>query len=252
MKKIGIVGGIAWRSTVDYYSEICRRSEEWNGARAVPGEALTPEIAIESLDLNRAVAYLGSDDDEASWARFDEYHRAALKRLEKSGAEVAVIASNTPHHRFDAITCGVTIPVISIFEAVAKQCARIGAREALILGTAATMSSVVYRREFGRYGVEAAGPMDETTRSVTIELIAELQGGRVEGIAKRLGVMAREAFGRQFGCRPVACLACTELTLAFPEYKASPVFEMDGVTYINTAAVHIDAVFDFAVAGGAG
>jgi aspartate racemase len=88
MKKIGIVGGVAWLSTVDYYSEICRRS--------VPS---TPEMSLESLDLNKVVSYLGIDGDEESW-QFDDYHRAALQRLEASGAEFAVMASNTPHHRF--------------------------------------------------------------------------------------------------------------------------------------------------------
>jgi aspartate racemase len=150
MKKIGIVGGVAWLSTVDYYSEICRRS--------VPS---TPEMSIESLDLNKVVSYLGIDGDEESWSQFDDYHRAALQRLEASGAEFAVMASNTPHHRFASIVRGIGIPVINIFELVAKECARIEAREVLILGTDLTMRSSKFREEFAKYGVEAAGPRDE-------------------------------------------------------------------------------------------
>jgi len=121
VKKIGIVGGVAWRSTVDYYAEICRRSEPQ-----------TPEISIESLDLNKAVSYLGVDGDEESWRRFDDYHRAALQCLEASGADFALMASNTPHHRFASIVRGIGIPVISIFDVVAKESARIisGAEDA--------------------------------------------------------------------------------------------------------------------------
>jgi aspartate/glutamate racemase len=61
------------------------------------------------------------DGDEASWVQFDGYHRAALHRLEASGADCALIASNTPHHRFASIVRGIGIPVLSIFTATAKE-----------------------------------------------------------------------------------------------------------------------------------
>jgi aspartate racemase len=141
MKKMGIVGGVGWRFTVDYYSEVCRRSEEWHLARNPQTVPSIPEVSIESLDLNKAVSYLGTDDDDESWRQFDDYHRAALQRLEASGADFALMASNTPHHRFADIVHGIGIPVISIFDEVARESARIGAREVLILGTPVTMRS---------------------------------------------------------------------------------------------------------------
>jgi aspartate racemase len=88
MKKIGIVGGIAWLSTVDYYAALCRRGEELHLANNLPGAPSTPEICIESPDLNKAASYIGIDGNEASWSRFDEYHRVALQRLEASDADV--------------------------------------------------------------------------------------------------------------------------------------------------------------------
>ena len=85
MKKIGIVGGVAWQSTTEYYSELCRRSEQWHLARNPHNVPMMPEISIESLDLAKAISYLASDDDEQSWSQFDDYHRCALKRLEANG-----------------------------------------------------------------------------------------------------------------------------------------------------------------------
>ena len=85
----------------------------------------------------------------------------ALQRLEASGADFALMASNTPHHRFASITKGVNIPVISIYDAVAKECARMGAGEVLILGTSLTMSSLRLRQEFAKQGVVAFSPSDE-------------------------------------------------------------------------------------------
>jgi aspartate racemase len=247
MKKMGIVGGVGWRSTVDYYSEVCRRSEEWHLARNPQTVPSIPEVSIESLDLNKAVSYLGTDDDDESWRQFDDYHRAALQRLEASGADFALMASNTPHHRFADIVHGIGIPVISIFDEVASESARIGAREVLILGTPVTMRSKRFREAFAQRGVAAAGPDNQVARAMTADLIAKLQLGETEGAAERLGRIAKISFERQVGGQSVVCLACTELPRAFQEQKMLTTFEYDGTLYINGTAVHIDAAFDFAV-----
>ncbi|HEV7180730.1 MAG TPA: hypothetical protein VGN11_12730, partial [Candidatus Baltobacteraceae bacterium] len=60
MKKIGIVGGLAWPSTVEYYSELCRRAKRCDASGGL-------EINIESLDLAKSVSYFGVDGDEVSW-----------------------------------------------------------------------------------------------------------------------------------------------------------------------------------------
>lgn len=247
MKKIGIVGGVAWPSTAAYYAGICRCSEQWHLARNPKSMPSTLEMSIESLDENKAVSLLGVDDDEDSWTRFDDYHRAALKRLEISGADFAVIASNTPHHRFATIVRGIGIPILNIIDVVAKESARIGASQVLTLGTAVTMRSAKFREGFAQYGVEASGPRDEAARAMTVGLIAELQLGKLEGAAARLGKIGRISFEGRFGTRPVVCLACTELSLAFQEQKMRPCFEHDGIVYLNSTALHIDAAFDFAV-----
>ena len=250
MKKIGMVGGIGWRSTVEYYAQICRRCEEAHAAQGGTGTAPMPEIAIESLSLERAFALLGRDEDEGSWAEFDEYHRAALRRLEASGAEVALLAANTPHHRLQSIVRGVRIPVVSIFDATAREASRVGARigtrQALILGTALTMRSPQVRKAFAKQGLEAAAPAHEAERAATLESIEELQRGRVEGMAERVGSLARTAFAGQFRGSPMVVLACTELPLAFPERRSLASFEAGGVVYINTTAAHVDALMETA------
>ena len=228
MKKIGIVGGIAWPSTADYYSGICRRSEQWHLARNPQSVPSTPEMTIESLDVNKAVSLLGIDD-------------------ETSGADFALIASNTPHHRFASIVRGIEIPVLSTLDVVAKESARIGASEVLILGTAVTMRSAKFREGFAKYGVEASGPRDEAATAMTAGLIAELQLGKLEGTAARLAKIVRISFKEPFRTRRVVCLACTELPLAFQEQKTRATFEHDGILYLNSTALHIDAAFDFAV-----
>jgi aspartate racemase len=246
MRKIGIVGGIGWRSTAEYYAEICRRCEEEHAARGGAGTAPTAEMAIESLSLAKAFALLGRDGDEASWAEFDRYHREALERLEASGAEVAVLAANTAHHRLKKITRGVRMQVVSILDAAAREAARAGRRQALILGTALVMRSPVVYEAFEKQGIEAAGPVEETERAAALQLIAELQRGQTEGAAERLHCLVRGAFARLFAGTPMAVLACTELPLAFPEMGSRAAFEVEGVVYINTTAAHVDALMEAA------
>jgi len=81
MKKIGIVGGIGWQSTVDYYTELCHRAEQLclaSDPHQVPSHTRIQHRVFGYM--YKAIAYLGCDGNEASWLRFDDYHRAALLR----------------------------------------------------------------------------------------------------------------------------------------------------------------------------
>lgn len=136
--------------------------------------------------------------------------------MEVCGTKVAVIASNTPHHRFESIVGGIGIPVLSVLEAAAKQCVQIEASQLLILGTARTMTSLKFRQAFADFGIQAVGPHEEEAWGSVVQLITQLQAGKLQGAAaERLGSIANSAFKAQFTGPPVVCLACTELPLAF-------------------------------------
>jgi len=244
VKKIGIVGGIRWPATVQYYSEICRRANTWDTESRQTGRPSAPEIVIESLDMTRALALEGKDGNEESWERFDAYHRGALRRLETAGADVAVIASNSPHHRFDEIVRGIGIPVINILDTAAEECRRVGARKVLVLGTALAMRSARFRAIFHKHGIDAVSPASDVARARTVMLIEELQRGRLKGSAVRMGKIATASW--PFAGEPVVCLACTGLPPAFPGLMTQASFRYGGVTYINTMASHIDAVLEYA------
>ncbi len=252
MKKIGIVGGVAWPSTVDYYAGLCRRSERRHRALGLPGPAPMPEMTIESLDVRRAIALLGTEGDEASWTLFDDYHRAALRRLEAAGAALAAIASNTPHDRLESIVRGVAIPVVDLVEAAARACAGLGATRVLLLGTAVTMASARFRDGFARWGMEAAAPHDAALRAQVAALITELQAGLDRDAGERLRRLVHAASRGHPGAHPAVCLACTELPLAFPAHAGETVFDLDGIACVNTAAAHVDAAFALAVGDASG
>ena len=248
LKKIGLVGGIAWLSTVEYYRGICLQCEARARTRRRQSALAMPEISIESLDLHRAVAYIGRNDSDESWAQFDEYHRAALRRLEASGAEVAAIASFTAHHRLRHIRRGIRIPVIDVFEIVARECVRIGARRALVLGTLATMNSSRLSALCSARGVAVAGPSTQAARRAVQRLIDRLHRGKESHSAgQRIHDIVQQDVSKQPNS-PVI-LACTELPLAFPAALSRPVFRRRGRTYINATAAHVGALLDHADLG---
>jgi aspartate racemase len=229
MKKIGIVGGTAWPSTVHYYSLICKQSEISCG--------VTPEFSIESLDLAYAMSLFGSDHDDASWSAFDAYYTAALERLEASGAQIAFLAAATPHHRFTQITRDVSLPVVHLVDAVAEAVVRGGFSEALLLATQVTMQSHPIRETFARAGLTVTLPSSDDQEHLAA-LIERIQHGDAEDAAVEIDAIAAG--------RP-CILGCTELALAFPKDLARSVISRNGAPLFNSLAIHAKAVLHHAV-----
>ena len=241
-----MIGGLAWPSTVDYYRGLCAKTNEHYKAKGATPPYPTPHIIIESLNIDDTRRLRGRDGDEASWERYDSAFRETLLRLSEAGADFGVIASNTPHMRLHAIMKGLDFPVVSILDATAEAVRAVGGKRALILGTPVTMRSTVYADTFRKFGIEALPPLDE-------ERIAELEGlidvdlyqGETGDARERILGMCRESVQES---NDVVCLACTELPLAFPEHKEAPAFEVNGMCFVNTTVVHIDAALREALA----
>ena len=246
-KKIGIVGGVSWISTLEYYQAICEMSHRYAHEQKHQGPAPIPEMTIESLNINKSVGLRGRPGDDGSWSAFEAYFQQALKRLETSDVDFAIIASNTPHNRFDQITAGIGIPVLNIFAEVAKTCAANKIANALILGTEPTMSSLVFPQILKKHGITGILPTRDDDQNLIISLISNLQAeksnqgaGQIQRLAdKYLGVIPSEP--------GAVCLSCTELSLAFPEHLNAPVFTIDGTTYMNTILIHAKAAFNYAL-----
>jgi aspartate racemase len=190
MKKLGIVGGVAWPSTIAYY-------------RAMPTEYRSPSAV---------------------------------------GAELVIIASNTPHNRFDSITAGIGIPVLNIFDAVAKHCQALGLEEMLILGTAPTMDSPIFPEVLRRFGIAGRAPTDPADRAEILEIIGELHADEDNDAAKRIADVVDRCTPDRSRKR-AACLACTELPLAFEQIERATEVTIDSVLYVNTTLVHAKAAF---------
>ena len=213
------------------------------------GPAPIPEMTIESLNINKSISLRGHPGDDNSWIAFEAYFRKALNRLEASDVDFAIIASNTPHNRFDQITENLGIPVLNIFEEVAKACVKNNIVKALILGTEPTMSSQVFPNILRMHGVSGILPNMGNDQEKIISLINLLQAEKNNKGAEQIQGLA-EKYLRGTSAEPIAvCLSCTELSLAFPEYLNVPIFKINGITYMNTILIHAKAAFDYAKSG---
>ncbi|NOD78181.1 aspartate/glutamate racemase family protein [Ruegeria sp. HKCCD4332] len=238
MKKIGILGGVGWASTVDYYRAIAEGAGR-HFAQLGHGSPLpVPPMTIESVTQAKTRALRGVAGDEASWAEFDNVFRDALLTLERAGCDFGIIASNTPHARLHAIRQGVSMPILSIFDATAETTASTGASNALVLGTSVTMQATNYADRLAAEGIAANDRLPEPEIAEMQAMIdSNFYGGASETARTRL-----LTFCNKHATKGTAILlACTELPLAFPAHLDDPVFEADGHLFVNPSAAHVSA-----------
>lgn len=247
MKKIGIVGGVGWASTVDYYRAIAEGAARHFAAQGLTSPLPIPPMTIESVVQAETRALRGKAGDEGSWAGFDAVFRAALLTLDRAGCDFALIASNTPHARLHAIRQGVSLPILSILDCTAATTAQTGADRALVLGTAVTMQARDYAQALEREGIAANDRLSEDEIAVMQDLIdSDFYGGASPRAHAKLIDFCR----RHATPGTAVLLACTELPLAFPDHLDDATFEADGFLFVNPSAAHAAAALTMALGDG--
>ena len=140
MKTIGIVGGIGPESTIDYYRLLVAAGHS--------------KIIINSVAVQALLGMMTTGDTSGVAA----YLCDAVEVLAKAGADVAIIAANTPHVVFDEVQGRSRIPMVSIVDAVAQHVKAAGMTTAGLLGTRFTMEGTFYPEVFARHGISVVAP----------------------------------------------------------------------------------------------
>jgi aspartate racemase len=229
MKRIGLLGGMSWESTLIYYRLI---NEE---VRKRVGGLHSADCLIRSLDFAE-VEPLARED---RWPELAERLAAEARALEASGAELLVICANTVHRVADKVANAITIPLLHIADA-AGAALRDDERQTVgLLGTSFTMDHDFYAgRLRDRYGLRVLlpGPADRTTvnRVIFEELVNGIvdDGSRAE-YSRIIGDLAADG-------ADAILLACTEIGLLVrPGDSPLPVYD--------TAELHACAAVEFAL-----
>ena len=228
MKRLGIIGGIGPESTIEYYRFILAGY----GARVSDGSA--PHLIIDSLDVNRGIAMLDANDLPG----LTNYISDSVERLARAGAEIALIAANTPHLVFDEVERRSPIPLLSIVQAACDHARGLGLKRLGLLGTGFTMRARFYPDVFARAGLELVTPGEAEQALIHDKYIHELLKNefRPESRVSLLGIIERLRKEERI---EALLLAGTELPLLLR--GAEP----EGLPFLDTTQIHADSAVEW-------
>lgn len=224
MAVVGLIGGIAPESTVDYYRSMVALYRERRGADHYP------RILINSVNLSTLVELVttGRLDDLTSFL-LDE-----LGRLKRAGADFGLLASNTPHIVFDRVSAQSPIPLLSIVEATAEAASAGGFRTVGLFGTRFTMEGGFYASVLARFGIHLVLPNPEERDFVHSKYMGELIQGQFRPDTRN----AFEALIRTLHVRDAVeaiILGGTELPLLLRDATDLP------CPLLDTTAIHVES-----------
>lgn len=229
MKVIGILGGMSWESTQNYYQiinqEVKRRFGGLHSAKCI----------VYSVDFAEIEQLQQSGDWESSALILSN----AAQALQLAGAELIVIATNTMHKVFDEIQKSVAISLLHIADATAAQIKLSGINKIALLGTCFTMEQDFYKARLSdNYGIEVIVPNREERKIVHDIIYNELCKGIISENSRQyyLDLIKRLVASGADGI----ILGCTEIEQLINQIDCN-------VPLFATARIHALAAVDFAL-----
>ena len=152
MKTIGLIGGMSYSSTIIYYEQLNKLSNDHFD------NLTTPKIILSSLNFS-LIEVLQHDH---KWDELGHMLNKEAKTLEQAGAEVLALCTNTMHKVSDAMLDNVSIPFVHIAESTAKQIINDGFKKPALLATKFTMEEEFYISKLSNYGLSPIIPTEES------------------------------------------------------------------------------------------
>jgi aspartate racemase len=232
MKTIGLIGGMSWESSIEYYRLVNQ------GVKARLGGLHSARCVMVSVDF----AEVENLQHAGRWNELERVMVAAAQSLERSEADFIVLCTNTMHKLAEAIEAGVSIPFLHIADATAGAIKAQGLHRVGLLGTRFTMEEDFYKgRLAAQHGLEVLVPGAADRERVHRVIYEELVAGEIRAESRQA---FREVIGRliQRGAEGII-LGCTEIGLLVkPPDSPAPLFD--------TTLIHAQAAVDYALEGG--
>ena len=229
MRPLGLLGGMSWESTAEYYRLINRSVAERLGGLH------SARLLIHSVDFDD----IASLQRAGNWLAAGAILAEAARGLEQIGAAAIVLATNTMHQVAAEIQRAIRVPLLHIVDPTGEALARHGVRRAGLLGTRYTMELPFWRERLReRYAIDLVVP-DESDRALIHRVIFdELCRGRIEDESRSRYVAVTERLGAA-GAQAII-FGCTEIGLLLrPDDVALPAFD--------TTALHASAAVAFSL-----
>jgi aspartate racemase len=211
--RIGLIGGISWESTSSYYRYF---NEMFNGG---VNEWSQPSLVIDSIDFGAIVTMQQQGDWDGTGAVLAD----SARRLEQAGATVLGIGANTMHINFDVVQAAVSIPVIDVRDAIAREVLALGHSSIALLGTKYLIDKTFYSDRLAALGVDSIRPSPEQADRLQRIIFDELTRSVVTNESRKyLKAVAVDCLNR--GAQVVG-LCCTEFGLLMNEEASFPVID---------------------------
>jgi aspartate racemase len=226
MRTIGMLGGMSWESTAEYY----RLANELVSERL--GGVHSARILLDSVDF----ADIERLQVSGQWERAGEVLAARARALELAGADLLLLCTNTMHRVIAAIEQAVSIPVLHIVDATAATVRAAGLKRVGLLGTAFTMEQPFYRDRLADGGIDAVVPGPHDRAAVHRIIYEELVRGIVSEESRSVyrGIIGRLTAEGAEGI----ILGCTEIELLITAAdSAVPVFPTTRI-HVQAAVAH--------------
>ncbi len=222
-KLLGLVGGISWVSTEQYYRFLNE------GVNRQLGGLHTARLIIHSVDFHDFV----TPNTEGRWDLTLELMRGACQSLATAGVAGIMLCANTAHAVIEPLKAEFDLPFIDLIEQTASAVSKAGLRRVALIGTQFTMELPFYREGLARSGIEAVVPASQAVRDyIQTTVRDELGRGLVLPQTRAAYLEIVEALLND-GCEGVI-FGCTEIPLLLKQEDFSaPCFD--------TTQIHAEA-----------
>lgn len=226
MKKIGLIGGISWVSTADYYKYINERVNE------KLGDLNFAECIIYSFNY----ADIKKNNDANDWDKTFKMISDASEHLKSSGAEAIVLCANTMHIIADKLQEKVKLPIIHIATATANEIIKQKIKKVGLLGTKFTMEMDFFTSKLKEQNIEAIIPNEEDRAFIHYTIFEELGRGLLLPESKTRYISIINKLIEQ-GAEGII-LGCTEIPMLVKQEDVN-------VPTFDTAKIHSNAAVEF-------
>lgn len=215
MKTIGLLGGMSWESSLEYYRLINQKIQK------ILGGLSSAKIILYSFNFKDIECL----QREGKWKDVADYLITGAQRLEASGADGIVICSNTAHIVSEEVKNAINIPIIQIIDSIGKEIQRKNIKKVGLLGTIFIMKDGIYK-EFlkDQYNIEIVIPEEKDQYTINSIIFSELVQGNITDTSKNklLAIISKLI---DFGVEGII-LGCTELPLIINQVNVSiPLFD---------------------------
>jgi aspartate racemase len=230
MRTIGLIGGMSWESSAEYYRIINQ------GVRARLGPLRSAPMLLYSVDFGP----VAQAQHAGRWHDAGSILRDAAVRLHAGGADGIVLCTNTMHVLADEIASATPLPFLHIADPVGSAAQALGLRTVGLLGTSFTMQQRFLRDRLERHGLEVLVPPDAQGTALHDIIYTELCAGIVRTGSRAVFRHAIDALAAR-GAQAVV-LGCTEISLLLQQ-------EQSGLPLLDSTRLHAHAAVDFILEG---